>query len=355
MNQVLRKFLFALAVVLAVGASAPFASAQRKAADAFKNIKVLNDLPEDQLLNTMRYYEAALGVGCDFCHTEPRDKDTEIKDTARKMITMVRDINQNTFGGEREVTCMTCHRGRANPVSNVALADEEYEPWEPDSRNGAGNHPPVAGPPPAQILDKWIATLGGADKINQITSRVVKAVATNNRGGRANIEIVHKGENGLLVEGNATIARVGTTGWFRAGNGNARDLRNYESTMSRIYDLFYIAKHVKGLPNLTSRQTEIRGGLAVYQTRGGNPTGSLLRYSFGRDTGHLLRIEALTQTANGRNPIRIDFYDFEEEGDGVYPHRWVIRTPLSYQTVRVESVEDNGTVDDARFARPARR
>ena len=84
-------------------------------------------------------------------------------------------------------------------------------------------------------------------------------------------------------------------------------------------------------------------------------TGSLLRYYFGRQTGNLVRIVALTQTATGRNPIRIDFHDFEEEGDGVYPHRWVIRTPLSYQTVRVESVEDNGAVDDARFTRPARR
>ena len=76
---------------------------------------------------------------------------------------------------------------------------------------------------------------------------------------------------------------------------------------------------------------------------------------FGRETGNLLRMVWLSDTAVGRNPNRIDFFDFEEEGDGVYPQRWVIRTPISFQRVRVESVEENGAVDDSRFARPARR
>lgn len=347
--------VFAAALAVAIGMSAPPAPAQQTSGDAFKNITVLKDLPADQLLGTMRYFEASLGVGCDFCHTEPRDADTEIKDTARKMIEMVQAINRNTFGGDREVSCFTCHRGQVNPPTNPTLATDEYRSWEPDSRNGSPNAPPVAGPPPAQIIDKWISTLGGMDAVNKITSRVVKASVTDSMGNRTEMEVVSKGDNALLRMGRAVIARNGNGGWFRNGNGNPRDLRNYEGAMVRMSDVLYGAKNVKTLNRLESRLDEIRGGLDVYQVRGVSNNGTPVRFWFGRETGNLLRILVLTDTAVGRNPIRIDFFDFEEEGDGVYPHRWVIRTPISFQRVRVESVEDNVAVDDSRFARPARR
>lgn len=344
-----------MALAVAVGVSVQFASAQQKSGDAFKNIKVLNDLPADQLLGTMRFFEASLGVGCDFCHTEPRSEDTEIKETARKMIQMVQAVNQNTFNGEREVTCFTCHRGSVDPPGNPRLATNEFRPWEPDSRNGQPDFRPIPGPPPAQILDKWISTLGGMDKVNQISSRVVKAVATDSTGHRTNMEIVSKGDNALLVMGNATIARNGDSGWFRAGRGNARGLRNYEEAMVRMHDLLFVAKNAKNLERLQSRQDEIHGGLHVYQVRGVAKDGTPVRMWFGRETGNLLRILALTDTAVGRNPIRIDFFDFDEVDGTAYPRRWVIRTPILFQRVRVESVEQNVAVDDSRFERPARR
>ena len=143
-----RKMVFAAALALAIGVSAPFAQAQQKASQAFKNLKLFGDLPADQLLATMQFFEGSLGVGCDFCHAADRSTDTPKKDMARKMIAMVRDINKNTFNGETEVTCYSCHRGATNQPENPALANNEYRPWEPDSRNGLRNPAPVAGPPP---------------------------------------------------------------------------------------------------------------------------------------------------------------------------------------------------------------
>ena len=169
------------------------------------------------------------------------------------------------------------------------------------------------------------------------------------------MEIVSKGDNALLALGNATIVRNGNTGWFRAGNGNARDIRNYETSMVRGYDLLFIAKNAKNLSQLESRLDEIRGGLDVYLVRGVSPEGVLVRLSFGRETGNLLRVLALTDTAVGRNPSRIDFFDFDEFDGAMYPRRWVIRTPISYERVQVESVQHNAAVDDSRFARPAGR
>jgi hypothetical protein len=295
-----------------------------------------------------------LGVGCDYCHADDRAESTERKETARKMVELVHSANRDTFEGDREVTCYTCHRGEAHPPENPSLATADYRPWEPDSPNGLPGAPPVAGPPPAQIVDKWIGTLGGMDVINKISSRVVKGTVTNSSGASQPVEIVSKGDNALVVTGNATIARNGKTGWFRQGNGNPRDIRNYEFNTSRGQDLLFVAKNAKALSRLESRQGEI-GDRPVYEVRGVSEDGIPVRMFFGRETGNLLRLVWFTPTPVGDNITRIDFSDFREVNDTTYPFRWTIRNPLGYQTLRIDSVQHNAQVDDSRFTRPAAR
>ena len=350
MDKLTKKVLFALTLAVAIG----WALVQPAAAQQFRNLKLLNDTPPNQVLATMQFFEGSLGVGCDFCHLAERDKDTPRKDTARKMIQMVRDINKNHFAGETEVTCYTCHRGQTGPPENPALATAEFRPWEPDSANGLPNAPPVAGPPPAQIIDKWIAAIGGMNKINSITSVVSKSTATNSVGATQQFERVSKGDNSLLILGNANIGRSGNTGWFRAGNGAPRDIRNYELNANRFRDPFWLAKNAKSFSMLTSRQDEIGpGGRPVYQVRGVTADGVPIRMFFGRETGHLLRVLWFTPNAIGQNMERIDYSDFGEVDGILVPRRAVIRTPLAYQTLRNESFQFNVPVEDSRFTRPA--
>jgi len=89
-------------------------------AQAPKNLKILAG--DADLMDTMRDFNAALGVQCDYCHT-PGDFSSDAnprKETSRKMIAMVRQIETNfvsTNGvyprGYHEVDCITCHRGNA--------------------------------------------------------------------------------------------------------------------------------------------------------------------------------------------------------------------------------------------------
>jgi hypothetical protein len=84
-----------------------------------KNIQVLQgaDLPA-----TMQSFVQALGLldkgTCGYCHVEDRSSDAKIqKQTARRMIIMMRGIN-GTFGdGKQHVTCFTCHRGSTTPLT----------------------------------------------------------------------------------------------------------------------------------------------------------------------------------------------------------------------------------------------
>lgn len=92
-----------------------------------KNLKIL--APDTDMMDTMRAFNESLGVQCEYCHAagdfssdaNPR------KETARKMIAMVRQIEpyfSTTSGvyprGYHEVDCSTCHRGKASVETKAA-------------------------------------------------------------------------------------------------------------------------------------------------------------------------------------------------------------------------------------------
>src|ERR1700693_860709 len=100
---------------------------QKLTEEQFKNIQVLKGIPADQLIPAMQFITASLGVDCDYCHDHQAmdSDDKKPKKIARQMMTMMFDIDKNNFDGRLEVTCYTCHRGAAMPVSIPTIKDEE--------------------------------------------------------------------------------------------------------------------------------------------------------------------------------------------------------------------------------------
>src|SRR2546425_2467200 len=86
-----------------------------------KNIQVFEGLPNSQLLTVMHFMRTSLGVRCDYCHVAENGKywmdDKPAKQTARRMLQMVFEINKANFGGRTVVSCNTCHRGSTKPVA----------------------------------------------------------------------------------------------------------------------------------------------------------------------------------------------------------------------------------------------
>ena len=107
----------------------PLFAQQRGGGGAPKNLKVLT--PQELQSGVMRQYVTALGVGqsgsCNYCHVQDRAADDNPKKlTARKMITMVKDIN-TTLGASAEkpaVTCYTCHRGKTEPETTAPVGGQ---------------------------------------------------------------------------------------------------------------------------------------------------------------------------------------------------------------------------------------
>ena len=92
------------------------------AEEFFKNVQVLKGIPVSEFMDTMGFFAASLSLNCTSCHglesasdVSRFADDTPLKQTARKMILMVRAINREHFAGQRLITCYTCHRGDERP------------------------------------------------------------------------------------------------------------------------------------------------------------------------------------------------------------------------------------------------
>ncbi len=99
------------------------------------NLKVL---PADTRVHgdgsIMHDFRDALNVDCGYCHGGGKPFETDgnpRKETARRMIALVRQINANFPGtgvfpvGPQVVVCYTCHRGDPHPA---AVANVRYDP-----------------------------------------------------------------------------------------------------------------------------------------------------------------------------------------------------------------------------------
>src|ERR1700719_4013601 len=138
----------------------PAAARAIPAEEEYKNIQVLKGIPADQLIPSMQFIAASLGVDCEYCHVEHAfDKDDKKpKVMARKMMEMMITINSENFESHRMVTCYTCHQGAAHPVSIPVIAELEKTPDMME-----GSVPSAGNPAPDSLLDQYLAAVGGAD------------------------------------------------------------------------------------------------------------------------------------------------------------------------------------------------
>ena len=96
--------------------------------DVFKNIQVLRGIPVKEFMGTMGFFAASLSLNCTDCHVSESSNswaryadDTQLKNTARRMVLMMNAINKGNFEGMRMVTCYSCHRGNQRPEITPSL------------------------------------------------------------------------------------------------------------------------------------------------------------------------------------------------------------------------------------------
>jgi len=380
----------------------PAAPAGPTAGEKYVNIQVLKDIPATQLHDTMLYIEAATATTCQFCHVKNDagewafDKDDRTnKKTAREMIVMTRAINAQSFKGQPEVTCQTCHQGRRSPGSTPQLAQmatpEQLAaraaagPGGPGAPGGAPGQPPAAGtagqppaagapgqPPsggapgqqrarvPSETVDDVIAKLvqsaGGADALKKLTGLVAKGTATNRMGqtSPASFEETAKGQYRLSIDGQIPTARAydGTAAWSLNAD-KVRNLEGIEAAAVALAADMVLPLQVKDrYQGLTVRAYSRIDGKDVIAMQGRpSPIASETLF-VDRTTGQLLRRSISLITPLGRLPMQIDYSDFRAVGGVTLPYAIKMTDWESITDLKISDVTLNPKIDPSRFAKP---
>jgi photosynthetic reaction center cytochrome c subunit len=333
------------------------AAGQKLAEEQFKNIQALKGIPADQLIPAMQFISASLGVECEFCHVHDKmdSDDKKPKKIARQMITMMFDIDKNNFDGRLEVTCYTCHRGAAKPVSIPAIKDEEM------AGPGAPGKKPVedaALPKPEELLDKYLAAVGGAAAVEKITSRVQKGKLMTFGGQSFPAEVYSKAPDKRvsvmhLKDGDSVTAFDGQRGWLSVPGRPAHMMSASENAAARLDADLYFPVHVKTLyQKFKVESGEKIDGHDTYLVEGREEGRPPLRLYFDTQTGLLLRLVRYAQSPLGLNPTQIDYADYREVDGVKVPFRWTVSRPGNRFTIQVEEMKQNVPVDDAKFTAP---
>lgn len=340
-----------------------------------KNIQVLTGMPSSQLLPVMHFMRTSLGVRCDYCHVAENGKywmdDKPAKQTARRMLKMVFEINKASFGGQPVVTCNTCHRGATKPVAVPSIGQGSFTNTTSDEAPGTLDPLPTA----EQVFDRYQQALGGKAQVDKIKTRWMKITLLRPKlinSGTPKAAVLNRGETwtmeSFLKAPDKYLAIVttpdevisqgfnGTTGWFKSKKEGQHELNAAEvARMKRQADLYYDLK-------LKERYSELRmngkakiGEQEVYVVEARPLNNKSERLFFAVKSGLLLRRIVFTEIKLGLDPEQTDYEDYRAV-DGVW---------LPF-TVRVSYLDDNhfGTtrtltrvrqniqIDDSRFEVP---
>ena len=334
------------------------AAGQKLAEEQFKNIQVLKGIPADQLIPAMQFISASLGVDCEYCHDHQAmdSDDKKPKKIARQMMTMMFNIDKNNFDGRLEVTCYSCHRGAAKPVSIPVIKDEEMAAGP----GGPGKKPAenAALPKPEELLNKYLATVGGAAAVEKISSRVQKGKLLAFGGQTFPAEVYSKAQDKRvsvmhLQAGDSVTGFDGQRGWMSVPGRPAHIMSASESESARLDTDLHFPVHVKTLYSKWKVESgEKIDGHDTYVVEGREESRPPLRLYFDTQMGLLLRMVHYAQSPLGLNPTQIDYADYRE-ADGVkVPFRWAVARPGNRFTIQVEEMKQNVPIDDAKFAAP---
>jgi hypothetical protein len=209
-----------------------------------------------------------------------------------------------------------------------------------------------------QIVDKYVAALGGADAIRKVTSRIMKGTIAVG-GSEMPIELFTKAPNKRVSVSHmggreSMTAFDGTVGWTGGTGGAARQMSEAEAGSAALDAEFSLALRLKELfAQLRRSRPEQVNGVDCDVLQGTRPGGIAVRLDFDKQSGLLLRMVRTTANPMGRMPVQIDYADYKEFDGVKVPLRWTLARPNGRFTIQIKEVQDNVPVDDAKFTKPA--
>jgi hypothetical protein len=344
------------------------------AEQAFKNVRVLKGIPVDQFMAAMGFFSASLGDTCTDCHSAESGgswdryaDDTPRKSTARAMIGMMNAINKTYFGGRREITCYSCHRGVERPDVTPSLADL-YGP--PPSKEPDELRQPLGQALSAdQVLDQYIEAIGGVERLAKFTSFAAKGTYQGYQDEKypvdvfAKMDVLAKAGNQLSTVVHTAAGDSATTydsraGWI-AGPATERPVKLLELTGGDLSGakldaaLWFPALIKPALTDWRGASAAVIDGRNMHMIQGSGDGRYPVNLYFDSQTGLLARVVRYAESPVGLNPTQIDYADYREVAGVRLPYHVTVTWLDGRATTQFSEIQPNVPVDAGRFSRPA--
>ncbi len=334
-------------------------SAPKTAETVFKNLKVLNGIPSDQLIPSMRFITSSLGVRCSFCHVEGHFEDDakKEKEVARSMMRMMFAINQNSFEGNRKVTCYSCHRGAPNPMAIPAIGGTMMA-LEPTANDDKAQTLPSGLPTGEQLVDHYVQALGGPAALEKITTRVESGTAEI-EGKTVRVEVLDEApDKRLFIQhtpaGDSVTGLDGNVGWTRSPAGPVHEVSASDLDAARMDADLQFALHIKQIfPELRVEYPETVDSRKTYVVMGIREHQPPWKFYFDAQSSLLVRIVRYTESPLGLDPTQIDYRDYRAVDSVETPFSWTIARAGGKSTIQITEIHQNVPVDDAKFSKPS--
>jgi len=208
----------------------------------------------------------------------------------------------------------------------------------------ASPNPTPSLPSADDVLNKYIAAIGGQANVDKIKSRTAKGTVAQPNGGAISFELTQSAPDkfhilATMQQGTFERGFNGTAGWEKSARG-VRQLSPLE--VAQLQGSVGLLSNIRIKDQFTSmrvRPGEKIGDRATYVIIGTTRDNRLERLFFDAETGLLLRRVSYLSTLIGLIPEQIDFEDYRDV-DGV-------KFPFS---VRVSAVEVGNPVSTRTFS-----
>jgi photosynthetic reaction center cytochrome c subunit len=264
-------------------------------------------------------------------------------------------IDKDTFQGNREVTCYSCHRGSLKPSAVPPISSEA--PSKTAAAAPKAEKLFLDLPTAGQLIDHYIQALGGVAAIAKITSLEGKGTTTL-EGQSISIEVFDQGPNRQALvrhmpAGDSMTVFDGHEGWSSTPGRPVREFHGAELDEAQIDAyLHFPLQLMQMFAELRVEYPEEIGDREAYvilATRSGQPP---VKLYFDKQSGLLVRLARYALSPLGLVPTRIDYGDYRDVGGVKTPFRWTVAQPDGSSTTQLEQIEPNVTIDDVEFAKP---
>ena len=313
------------------------------------------------------------------------------------------------------VTCWTCHQGEQVPhnVPNLQVQYSQILPYEPDDALEQAPGQPAAN----EILDKYLAAVGGAQRASALTSIVGKGTSTGygpeNSPRAMELYARASGAHTTITktdDGDQTVTFDGTNAWMAVPHKPAPEpvlpLHGDDLAGAKLDATLLFPGKIKqaltelrvGFPftmpvpttyvvkagdtlaaiartaGVTADSIRSRNGLSSSAVTPGQrlitkseekdmvvvqgrtaPGRPLVKLIFDDETGLLMRQIRYTASPVGRIPTQVDYRDYTVVNGVKLPLTWELTWTDGRETYRLDpkQVQANAPVPDSRFTKPA--